>query len=49
MVQAASKIGWIGTGVMGKPLAQHIINNGYQLMVNDMKVSNTANLVKSGA
>ena len=25
------KIGWIGTGLMGNPMAKHLINAGYKL------------------
>ena len=27
------KIGWIGTGLMGNPMAKHLINAGYKLNV----------------
>jgi 3-hydroxyisobutyrate dehydrogenase-like beta-hydroxyacid dehydrogenase len=27
--KAALKIGWIGTGVMGKPMAGHLMSKGY--------------------
>ena len=28
-IKANKKIGWIGTGVMGKSMAGHLIKNGY--------------------
>ena len=51
MVQAAAakKIGWIGTGVMGKPMAQHILSNGYHLMVFNRTASKADALVEAGA
>jgi 3-hydroxyacyl-CoA dehydrogenase len=27
------KLGWIGTGVMGKSMCKHLINSGYELMI----------------
>ena len=44
-----SKVGWIGTGVMGKPLAQHILNKGHSMMVYDRMESNAQDLVEAGA
>jgi 3-hydroxyisobutyrate dehydrogenase len=29
------KIGWIGTGIMGKPMAMHLLNAGYSVNVNN--------------
>jgi 3-hydroxyisobutyrate dehydrogenase-like beta-hydroxyacid dehydrogenase len=27
------RIGWIGTGIMGGPMAKHLVNAGYKLNV----------------
>ena len=32
----AEKVGFIGLGVMGRPMAGHIIDAGYELVVLDM-------------
>ena len=29
MEKAIIKVGWIGTGVMGKSMVGHLMNNGY--------------------
>ena len=29
------KIGWIGLGVMGRPMAKNLLKSGYELWVND--------------
>jgi 3-hydroxyisobutyrate dehydrogenase len=28
-----AKIGWIGTGIMGAPMAMHLVNAGYHVSV----------------
>mmetsp|Transcript_7300 Transcript_7300/g.6387 ORF Transcript_7300/g.6387 Transcript_7300/m.6387 type:complete len:123 (-) Transcript_7300:646-1014(-) len=43
------KIGWIGTGVMGKSMAGHLINKGYSLLVNNRTKSKADDLVQLGA
>lgn len=43
------KIGWIGTGVMGKSMAGHLINHGYQLNVFNRTASKADDLVAKGA
>lgn len=43
------KIGWIGTGVMGKSMAGHLINKGYSLNVFNRTASKTEPLVELGA
>jgi 3-hydroxyisobutyrate dehydrogenase-like beta-hydroxyacid dehydrogenase len=30
-MEKAIRVGWIGTGVMGKSMAGHLMNNGYSL------------------
>lgn len=48
-MQKALKIGWIGTGVMGNPMAGHLIKNGYTLSVYNRTKSKTDSLVAAGA
>jgi len=45
----SAKIGWIGTGVMGNPLAGFLLKAGYNVSVFDRLPSNADNLVKMGA
>jgi 3-hydroxyisobutyrate dehydrogenase len=49
MVDKAAKIGWIGTGVMGKSMIGHLMKNGHKMMVYNRTVSKTADLTASGA
>ena len=50
MVQAGtSKIGWIGTGVMGKSMAGHLMGKGHSLMVFNRTASKADELVAAGA
>jgi len=44
-----SRIGFIGTGVMGKSMARHIMNGGYQLMVYNRTKQKALELVAKGA
>ena len=46
---AVSKIGWIGTGVMGKSMAKHLMNKGHSLMVFNRTASKADELVSAGA
>ncbi len=39
------KIGWIGTGVMGHAMVQHIIKAGYEVYVWNRTKSKTDDLV----
>ena len=43
------KIGWIGTGVMGKPMCAHILNAGYQIYVYNRTKDKAKELVDLGA
>lgn len=43
------KIGWIGTGVMGVSMAQHLADNGHSLRVYNRTRSKAEPLVKNGA
>ena len=49
MEKTSIKVGWIGTGVMGKSMAGHLINNGYTLLVHNRTASKADDLVKMGA
>jgi 3-hydroxyisobutyrate dehydrogenase len=43
------KVGWIGTGVMGKHQAMHLINAGYKLSVYNRTASKAQDLIERGA
>ncbi len=43
------KIGFIGLGIMGKPMAKNLIKAGHELIVNDRQKENVENMVKAGA
>lgn len=43
------RIGFIGLGIMGKPMAGHILNSGYPLTVYNRTRSSAASLVSAGA
>ena len=43
------KIGFIGLGTMGLPMAGHLLKAGYQLMVYNRTVAKTASLKEQGA
>ena len=45
----ATRIGWIGTGVMGRYMAEHLINAGYTLAVYNRTASKADPLVSLGA
>lgn len=42
-------IGWIGTGVMGKSMAEHLINAGHSLMVFNKPAARADGLIAKGA
>jgi 3-hydroxyisobutyrate dehydrogenase-like beta-hydroxyacid dehydrogenase len=42
-------IGFIGLGIMGKPMTKHLINAGYPLLVYNRTVSKALELVAMGA
>ena len=42
-------VGFIGLGIMGKPMAGHILHAGYPLMVFNRTLSKTEDLAKAGA
>jgi 2-hydroxy-3-oxopropionate reductase len=43
------KIGFIGLGIMGKPMAQNVLKAGYELTVYDVVPERVDELVKAGA
>ncbi len=43
------RIGWIGTGVMGSPMAGHLIDAGYQVDVFNRTRERAAGLIEQGA
>lgn len=43
------KIGFIGIGIMGKPMAKNILKNGYELIVCDKNEESVAELIREGA
>ena len=42
-------IGWIGTGVMGNPMTEHLIDAGFTCFVYNRTKSKTKNLIQKGA
>lgn len=44
-----AKIGFIGLGIMGKPMAKNLLKAGYELVVNDINGSAVAEVVAAGA
>lgn len=44
-----TKIGWIGTGVMGNPMCGHILDAGYKVSVFNRSKSKSENLLQKGA
>jgi 3-hydroxyisobutyrate dehydrogenase len=43
------KIGWIGTGIMGNPMAKHLVNAGYKLNVYNRSKQKADELIGMGA
>ncbi|MFS2225417.1 2-hydroxy-3-oxopropionate reductase [Pantoea sp. B65] len=43
------KIGFIGLGIMGKPMSKNLLKAGYSLVVRDNNVESQAELVNAGA
>ena len=44
-----SKIGFIGLGIMGKPMSKNLIKAGYKLIVFDLNEIAVGELVSMGA
>lgn len=49
MVDKVVKVGWIGTGVMGKSMCGHLMTNGYQLAIYTRTQSKAEELITRGA
>jgi 3-hydroxyisobutyrate dehydrogenase len=43
------KIGWIGTGIMGNPMAKHLVNAGYKVNVYNRTKQKAEELIGMGA
>ena len=43
------KIGFIGLGIMGKPMVRNLMKAGHELIVYDVVRSNVDEVVKGGA
>ena len=43
------KIGFIGLGIMGKPMAKNLMKAGHELVVYDVIAANVDNVVDAGA
>jgi 2-hydroxy-3-oxopropionate reductase len=46
---AQRKLGFIGLGIMGRPMSKHLLKAGYQLVVHDINQEAVADVVASGA
>jgi 3-hydroxyisobutyrate dehydrogenase len=46
---AHTKVGFIGTGIMGEPMAGHVLAAGYRLLVHNRSRGKAARLVERGA
>ena len=46
---AKPKIGFIGLGIMGRPMSKHLLTAGYELVVHDINREAVADVVASGA
>lgn len=45
----ATKIGWIGTGVMGRSMCRHLMSAGYEMTLYSRTPSKAAELLEAGA
>ena len=43
------KVGFIGLGVMGEPMARHILNAGHELLISDARKESCEDLIAEGA
>ena len=48
-MEKAIKVGWIGTGVMGKSMCGHLMTNGYQLSIYTRTKAKAEDLISRGA
>jgi 2-hydroxy-3-oxopropionate reductase len=49
LMEEEIKIGFVGLGIMGKPMAKHLLKAGYSLVVHDLNREPVAELVADGA
>ena len=43
------KVGWIGVGNMGKPMAKHVLEAGHEFTVHDLRRESASDLLETGA
>ena len=43
------KVGFIGLGIMGRPMAKNLLNAGVELLVSDLNKEAVADVVATGA
>ena len=43
------KVGFIGVGNIGQPMAKQLLSNGFNLLVNDIHKENSLSLTNAGA
>ncbi len=46
---AKPKIGFVGLGIMGRPMSKHLLSAGYELVVHDINREAVADVVAAGA
>ncbi len=44
-----TRLGWIGTGVMGRSMCSHLLKAGYQLSIYNRSAAKTEELIRAGA
>jgi len=44
-----TRVGWMGTGVMGKSMCGHVISKGYQVTVYNRTKDRARELIEAGA
>lgn len=49
VTSSTTRVGWIGTGVMGAPMARHLLDAGYSLHVHTRTAARAHDLVAAGA
>jgi len=49
VLPSKTKLGWIGTGVMGSSMCQHLIDKGYETFVYNRSKKKAKKLIESGA
>src|SRR4051812_48660610 len=47
--RAIVKVGFIGTGNMGNPMAGNILAKGHELVIHDVRREQSENLIEAGA